>query len=269
MRHTEPGSDTRTGRDPTADPSTPAGYGDAFADVYDTWYPTIGDEASCVETLISLAGSSKVLELGVGTGRLALPLARHGLDVVGVDASAAMLRQLRAKQDGTRVALVQADMADPALQGRFGLVLIAYNTLFNLPDRSSQQRCLRSAARLLAPTGRLVIEAFVPPDHDHPGGPAFEHRSTGPDNVVIIVSWHHPETTTIVGYHIEVTAHGTRTRPWLVNYISPSELDAMAHEAGLTLEARHADWSHGPFSETSPNHVSRYVPSPGYPPAPS
>lgn len=258
MRHTEPPSDLRGGSARGVRPGTPAGYGDAFADVYDTWYPTIGDDTACVEALIRLAGSTKVLELGVGTGRLAIPLAERGLDVTGVDASRAMLDRLRAKQSDVHVRLVEADMASPGLRGEFGLIVIAYNTLFNLADRASQLRCLRSTAELLSPAGRLVIEAFVPPDPIGTAGPAFELRSSEPDTVVIIVSWHDPETTTITGYHIEVTHSGTRTRPWLVNYITPGELDAMAHQAGLVLDARHSDWSENPFDDASANHVSLY-----------
>src|SRR5262245_86190 len=151
----------------------PSTYGERFADVYDDWYGDVSDVAATVDRVAALAGSGPVLELGAGSGRLAVPLADRGLDVWALDASPAMLDRLRAKPGGDRVRTVVGDMAEADLgpgAPRFALVLCAFNTLFNLTDGDAQRRCLARTADLLAPGGQLVVEAFVPPPGPEDGG---------------------------------------------------------------------------------------------------
>ena len=242
-------------------------YGDRFADVYDDWYEDVSDVGSTVERVAALAGSrgGRVLELGAGSGRLAVPLAGRGLDVWAVDASTAMLDRLRAKPGGDRVHAVVDDMAElgaPALQdGGFGVVLCAFNTLFNITDTAGQRRCLTRVRELLALDGRVVVEAFVPP----PGGErdaavgAVEPRHIGLDEVVLTVSRLDPGTRTITGQHVQITEGGVRLRPWVLHYASPDDLDALAAEAGLRLVERHAGWHGEEFTPDADVHVSVYA----------
>jgi SAM-dependent methyltransferase len=201
-----------------------------------------------------------VLELGVGTGRLALPLAARGLEVWGVDASAAMLSRLRAKPGGADVRVAQGDMALLPLRPgpRFAAVFCAYNTFFNLPDADAQGRSLAAVAALLAPGGRLAIEAFVPAEEGVPGGPVSV-RSIELDRVVLSVVERDVETQTITGQFVELSeAGGVRLRPYHLHYLHPDQLDELAEAAGLRRLERWSGWDRAPFGPDSPSHVSVY-----------
>lgn len=239
-------------------------YGDRFADVYDDWYRDVTDVAACTERLAALAGDrggGAVLELGIGSGRVALPLAERGLDVHGIDASAAMLERLRTKDGATALTLTEGDMADLELADPppFAVVFIAFNTFFNLGSAQSQRRCLGRVAELLAPDGLLVLEAFVPADAgDKPTGAAVTPRRITVDEVVLAVSEHDADAQTITGQHIHITEAGIRLRPWHLRYADPEELDAMAAEAGLHLAWRDGGWDGRPFDDDASVHVSAY-----------
>jgi len=138
-----------------------AAYGEGFADVYDDWYGDVTDVAGTVAKIVSLAEGRPVLELGIGTGRLALALQAAGLAVSGVDVSIAMVDQLRAKPGGWEIAVTLGDMVDDAPAGPFGVVLAAYNTLFNLPTIDRQRDCFTAVSQRLAPGGFFVVEAAV------------------------------------------------------------------------------------------------------------
>lgn len=245
-------------------------YGDAFADVYDDWYPAGPDSAVVVDALHALAGGGPVLELGCGTGRLCLPLAGAGLAVVGLDASAAMLARLRTKPGADRLTLIEADMADfdvaaPAGSapggsdtGGFGLVFVAFNTFFNVASADGQLRCMRAVARHLRPDGRFALECFVPAEPAEPGRDAVEVRTVEADRVVLRISTQDPAAQTVSGQHVELSAGGVRLRPWHLRYAPPAELDRLADQAGLQLRSRWADWAGTPFEADSPQHVSVY-----------
>jgi SAM-dependent methyltransferase len=248
----------------------PSTYGDRFADVYDDWYGDVTDVDATVARVAALAGpGGRVLELGAGSGRLAVPLAERGLDVWAVDASEAMLDRLRARPGGDRVHAVADDMAalaDPALAGAaeargFDVGLCAFNTLFNLTDTGAQARCLRRVHDLLAPGGRLVVEAFVPPPDDVAAATtgAVEPRHIGLDEVVLTVSRLDPATGTITGQHVQITEAGIRLRPWVLHVASPAEIDDLAGAAGLALVERHAGWHAEPFTDDAAVHVSVYA----------
>ena len=244
----------------------PSTYGDRFADVYDDWYEGVSDVDATVARIAGLAGDSPVLELGAGSGRLAVPMAAAGLDVWAIDASDAMLGRLRARPDGERVHAVLDDMAvlgDPALQrpGGFAVALCAFNTLFNLTDTAAQRRCLTRARALLAQGGVLLVEAFVPPpDEGAAAAGAVEPRHIGLDEVVLTVSRLDTASRTVVGQHVHITEAGVRLRPWMLHYASPAELDSLAAEADLRLVERHAGWRQEPFTDRSDLHVSVYAP---------
>lgn len=234
-----------------------ASYGDAFADVYDEWYGDISDVAATVATLAALADGRPVLELGVGTGRLAVPLAAAGVDVTGVDTSAAMLEVLATKEHNVRA--LTGDMVDGLPDGPFGLVFVAYNTFFNLTTAERQQSCFAAVAARLAPGGMFVIEVAVP-DPDRPAGGTVAVRSMTADTVVLSVDVHLPEAQRIDAQLIELSeAGGVRLRPASIRYAAPAELDAMAAAAGFELGERWEDFTQAPFVADSPQHVTVYL----------
>lgn len=233
-------------------------YGERFADVYDDWYPFRDDTPTCVEAIAALAGGGAVLELGVGTGRLAIPLAARGLAVTGVDSSPAMLERLAAKPGGQAVRALLGDMADPPVgDATFAVVFVAYNTLFNLVGDGDQQRCLANAATRLVPGGSVAVEAFVP-DPDHEGNDGVTVRDLTADRVVLSVSRSDPARQEVLGQFVDITESGIRLRPWHVRWSSPDQLDAMAEQAGLALHRRTADWAGNPWSDDAAAHVSVY-----------
>jgi SAM-dependent methyltransferase len=245
----------------------PSTYGERFADVYDDWYGDVSDADATVERVAALAtaaGSGRVLELGGGSGRLAVPLAARGIATWTVDASLAMVRRLRDKPGGVRVHAVVGDMAALPLsaRARFGVVLCAFNTLFNLTTIEAQRRCLADAADRIDPEGgRLVVESFVAPPHSEGDAAvgAVEPRHIRLDEVVLTVSRLDPASHTIIGQHVQITEAAIRLRPWMLRYLSPEELDAVAAEVGLRLVDRHAGWRAEPFTGDSPIHVSTYA----------
>lgn len=244
---------------------TRSSYGDAFADVYDDWYAGVTDAEATADLVVALAGSSgdaeqptRVLELAVGTGRLALPLAERGLEVQGVDASAPMLERLRTRDRDGRVVAILGDMVDDQPAGPFNAVVIAYNSLFNLESRERQGACFAAVAARLAPDGVLVVEAFVP-EEPAPCGTVVAIRSMATNELVLSISEHDPVAQTAHGHLVQfVDGSRARLRPWAIRYAPPAELDAMAQAAGLRLVERWEDVGRGVFDAGSTHHVSVY-----------
>ncbi len=242
----------------------PDAYGEAFADVYDEWYGLLPDLAGAVTALLELAGGAggTVLELGVGTGRLAVRLAEAGAEVWGVDASPAMLERLAARPGGEAVHARLGDMADPraALAGAppFAVVVAAFNTFFLLPSAEAQERCLAAARDALAPGGHVVVEAFVPAaaeENEYVVAPS----AVGRDRPVLTVSEHRPDEQLVIGQHLDRDDDGVlHQRPWMVRYSTPPQLDEIAARAGLQLADRWGGWNRQPFDDESTVHVSLY-----------
>lgn len=234
-------------------------YGDSFADVYDEWYLGISDVAATTGALVDLtraAGGDRVLELGVGTGRLAIPLAAAALEVHGLDTSERMLQQLAAKEGGTDVHAHLGDMVDEMPAGPFALVFVAYNTFFNLLTHERQQACFTTAANRLVDGGYFVIEAFVPnPAHDPTS--SITVRSIAADRVVLSVSTANAVGQLAEGQFIDITeSGGVQLRPWSIRWATPVQLDAMAAAAGMTLSERWEAFDRTPFTADSERHVS-------------
>jgi ubiquinone/menaquinone biosynthesis C-methylase UbiE len=235
-------------------------YGDGFAEVYDRWYGEDGDVDACADVLADLAGGGRVLELGVGTGRVALPLSHRVRSLTGIDSSLEMLARLRSKDGASQLHLIEGDMAlVPVGEDRFDLAYFSYNTFFNLADVGRQQGCLDRLGKVLAPRGRLVIEGFVPdPEPDARQGVVVPTRMTV-DSVVLTATIRDPADQTIMGQHIEFGKHGVALHPWHIRYTRPEQLDELAESAGFDLEDRWAGWRRQPFDSSSSNHVSVYT----------
>lgn len=233
-------------------------YGEAFADVYDEWYRGISDVDTTVSALAELAGGRHALELGVGTGRLAIPLARLGVAVTGVDTSPAMLERLAAADPAGAVRAIEADMVTGLPAGPFALAFVAYNTFFNLTEPGAQVACFAAVADRLEQAGRFVIEAFVPDDPPRDGDDVAVREITA-DRVVLAITRHDAAQQRAEGQFVELTeAGGVRLRPWSIRYATPSQLDAMAEAAGFELERRSEDFGGTPFDDHSDRHVSVY-----------
>lgn len=234
-------------------------YGDAFADVYDDWYPGLTDVETMVDFLAERAAEFAplpALELGVGTGRLAVPLAARGVPVVGIDASTAMLAKLAENDPAGSVVECIGDMLDDQPAGPFALVFVAYNTFFNLLSERRQLACFSSVAQRLTPGAAFVIEAFVP--EPNPGSSVVV-RSMTAQSVVLAVTTHDDATQIAQGQFIELSeSGGVRMRPWAIRYATVEQLDTMAVAAGFRIAERWEDPSRTPFGVDSPRHVTVY-----------
>ena len=234
-------------------------YDDRQAHAYDRRYADrFAEAAPIVDFLAAMGAPGPVLELGVGTGRLALPLAQRGLEVHGIDASEPMVARLRTKPGGDRVPVVVGDFADVGtlVEGPYALVFVAFNTLFELGSQDDQVRCFAGVARHLAPGGAFVVEAFAP-DLTR----LDQHLSVaflGTDEVRLQATRHDPLAQRVTGQSVSITDGGVALWPWAVRYASVPELDLMARLAGLGLRDRWAGWTGEPFTAASTGHVSVY-----------
>ncbi len=234
----------------------PDSYGEAFADVYDQWYADLGDGTDLAAYVERHRGDGPVLELGVGSGRVVAALESHGCTVVGLDASAAMLRKCRLRHAATR--LVRADMGRaPLAPGRLGAVVIAFNTLFNLAGPGEQGAAIEQLARGLRPDGVLLIECLTGDGLFDGPTSSVGVRSIEADELVLTATRVDPVERTLAGQHVTITETGARLRPWFLRISSPAELDEMAHRAGLELVERRGGWAPDQ-NEVVDRHVSRY-----------
>jgi SAM-dependent methyltransferase len=207
-----------------------------------------------VERLAALAGDRPALELAIGTGRVALPLAERGVAVSGIELSEAMVAQLRAKPGGDAIPVAIGDMATTRVDGRFGLVYLVFNTLVNLTSQDAQVACFENAAAHLEPGGRFVVEVGIPqlrklPPGERVRGFAVEDGYWGLDEFDVVEQRQ-------VSHHLHATEDGIRHKWVPFRYVWPSELDLMARLAGLRLRDRWADWHGAPLTAESRSHVS-------------
>ena len=231
-------------------------YGERIAGVYDDWYDEY-DEAT-LTTLRELAGSGRALELGIGTGRLALPLQQSGVAVEGIDASEAMVARLRAKPGGDRVPVAMGNFADVPIKGHYALIYILVNTFFALLTQEEQVRCFRNVADHLNPRGSFLIEAFVPDLSRLSARQAVRVGDITENEVHLDISQNDPVSQQITAQQVVLTAQGTHLYPVKLRYAWPAELDLMARLVGLELRHRWGDWRKGPFSADSTMHISVY-----------
>jgi SAM-dependent methyltransferase len=243
----------------TVESLRPESYGEAFADVYDDWYGDISDVDATVATLVTMGGAGPFFELGIGTGRIALPLAATGAEVHGIDASPAMLRALAAKPGSEALRVICADMADLSVDGEFRVVFAAFNTFFNLSSEAAQRRCINRVAEILAADGHFGIEAFIPSREPDTVDHGEANRSDGQGGTITTTTSRDPVHQTVRGEHVHRSRSGTVThRPWVIRYAHPHQLDAMCLREGLELADRWADWAGTPFDPSGERHVSLY-----------
>jgi SAM-dependent methyltransferase len=235
----------------------PAFYGDRWAGGYDERHARM-DPSAAVEFLAGLAGDGRVLELAIGTGRVAVPLAGRGVAVEGVDASEAMVARLRAKPGGEQIPVVIGDMAQVPVDGPFRLVYLVFNTLFGLLSQARQADCFRSVARVLGPGGAFVIECFVPDLARFDRGQRVQAVAVTEDSATIEVSRHDAALQRVTSQIITLDAQGVHLGPVALRYSWPGELDLMAAAAGLRLAGRYGDWDRRPFDSGSVKHISVY-----------
>ena len=231
-------------------------FGERVAATYDetaeVYRPGAADAAA--EVLAGLAGGGRALELGIGTGRIALPLARRGVPVHGIDMSRAMVARLRAKPGGDAIGVTIGDFATTRVDGGFSLVYLVFNTIMNLTSQDAQVACFRNAAEHLEPGGCFVIEVGVPD---------LRRLLPGQD----VIPWHiSPErwvfysydvaTQAMRGHYIEFTDGRGEYRSIPFRYVWPAELDLMARLAGIRLRERWGGWAREPYTSESGQHVS-------------
>jgi SAM-dependent methyltransferase len=203
-----------------------------------------------VELLAELADGRPALELAVGTGRVAIPLAGRGVPVHGIELSEAMVAQLRSKPGGERVDVTVGDMTETRVAGRFGLAFLVFNTIGNVTTQDDQVAVFENAAAHLVPGGRFVVEVGVP--HVGERFAVFHHTDEH-----VGIDEHDAATQLAWSHHYSSTDGETYRRSSIpFRKVWPSELDLMARIAGLRLESRWADWDRSPFTNRSTKHVS-------------
>jgi SAM-dependent methyltransferase len=240
-----------------SDPSEfdPAEYGRFVAADYDDLYADL-DSSAAVENLAQLAAGGPILEFGIGTGRLALPLIERGVDVHGIDGSPEMINVLRRKRGGEGIPVTIGDFSKVTAGADFALVILAVNTVYGLPSQDAQVECFRNAARHLRVGGRFVVEAWVPDIGRFRNGTAVRPVQISSEHVEMEFARIHPANQTMVTTKLHVTKGQVRLVPANHRYAWPCEMDLMARLAGMRLAHRWENWEHEQFRDTSMNHIS-------------
>ncbi|MDQ3895178.1 MAG: class I SAM-dependent methyltransferase [Actinomycetota bacterium] len=226
-----------------------ARYDEFAAEMFD---PAVVDPA--VDLLVELAGSGRALELGIGTGRIALPLAQRGVPVHGIELSKAMAARLRAKPGAEEIGVTIGDFATATVDGTFSVAYLVFNTILNLTTQAAQVACFRNVAAHLEPGGCFVIEVGVPELQRLPPGEtirAFHVSETrwGFDEYDVA-------TQGLTSHHFELVDGRLERLSIPFRYAWPAELDLMAELAGMTLRERWSGWKGEPFTSESRKHVS-------------
>ncbi|GLU47872.1 class I SAM-dependent methyltransferase [Nocardiopsis ansamitocini] len=238
-------------------------YEDLLSMNYDRWFGAAAPTDDCVRLLASLvADGGSVVELGIGTGRVALPLARSGVDVRGVEASKAMVERLREKAGDDVVPVSFGDFVDGPDEGGHALVYLVGGTLFELQSQEEQVRCLRNAALRLRPGGLFVFDAPLPEALESPRMSGGHVVPTGNEDLVVLYRRVHRSTQRYESHYVVTTGEGVHHVHVPFRYAGAGELDLMAEAAGLHLRDRYGDWSGRPLADDSLYHVSVYQKTP-------
>jgi SAM-dependent methyltransferase len=235
-------------------------FGERIAATYDKALTEKFDPSAVdpvVGFLARLSGDGDALEFGIGTGRIALPLARRSVSVHGIDTSRAMVERLKLKQGDEQVDVTIGDFSTTVVDGSFTLVYLVFNTIMNLTTMASQISCFRNAAAHLKPGGHFVIEVMVPQLQRLAKGETLlacdlSERHWGVDEYDVV-------SQGLTSHHAQIIDGKTELSSTPFRYVWPAELDLMAQLAGLTPAERWADWDQEPFTADSPSHVSVWV----------
>ena len=226
-----------------------ARYDESAVEMFD---PAVVDPV--VELLVELAGSGRALELGIGTGRIALPLAQRGVPVHGIELSKAMVAKLRAKPGGEDIGVTIGDFATTTVDGTFSVAYLVFNTIMNLTTQTAQVACFRNVAAHLEPGGCFVIEVGVPELQRLPPGETF--RAFHVSETRWGLDEYDVATQGLTSHHLEIVDERLERFSIPFRYAWPSELDLMAELAGMRLRERWSGWEREPFTSDSDKHVS-------------
>jgi len=236
----------------------PETYGERIAARYDDLYAEL-DPTDAVEAIARLAGGrGPVLELAIGTGRIALPLAERGVEVHGVDVSEAMVARLRSKAGGAEIPVTMGNFADVPVEGRYAVVFVAFNTFFGLTTQDEQVRCFENVAAHLAEEGVFALEVFVPDVTRFDRNQRVSATTVELDEVQLEATSYDPVGQRSTSQHVFLSSRGVELYPVVVRFAWPAELDLMARLAGLRLCERWGGWDGRPFTAESGHHVSIY-----------
>ena len=232
-------------------------FDDHIAANYETYWPHLFDAAvvdPAVHFLAERAGAGPVLELGIGTGRIALPLSRQGLHVHGIELSTAMVERLRQHDGAEEIGVTIGDFATARVDGTFTLAYLVRNTITNLTTQDEQVRCFANVAAHLAPGGCFVIENYIPALQRLPPGETTHMFANTPEHV----AYEEYDFAANIGisHHLFLIDGRVHRFSTPHRYVWPSELDLMARLAGMRLRERWNDWEQSPFTSTSRQHIS-------------
>jgi SAM-dependent methyltransferase len=232
-------------------------FGERVAERFDERYAHLADAAvvgPIVGFLADLARGGAALELGIGTGRIALPLAQRGIRVHGIDLSEAMVARLRAKPGAEQVRVTIGDFATTAVEATFSVAYLVANTIMNLTTQDEQVACFRNAAAHLEPNGCFVVEVLVPRLRQLPPGETFQPFAVGPTHLGF--DEYDVARQGLVSHHYWIDDGKVDVFSPPFRYVWPSELDLMARLTGMTLRERWGGWKREPFTSDSAKHVS-------------
>ncbi|RSM81606.1 class I SAM-dependent methyltransferase [Kibdelosporangium aridum] len=229
-----------------------ATFGDTMPDYDGTDWAIAYDEREATDFLLGFGKDGRALELGVGTGRVAIPLAESGVPTVGIEGSAAMAAQLTSKleQENSKVSVdvVVGDFADVAVPGPFQLVYCVYNTFFLLLSQNEQVKCFRNVADVLAPGGAFVLQTFVPEPYVMSDRQHTRTLHVSMDKTVLMSAVHYPARQRVDCQQVVMTKAGNELHPLAYRYVWPSEMDLMATVAGLSFHQRWGGWMRERFT---------------------
>jgi SAM-dependent methyltransferase len=218
-----------------------------------------GDEEAAAAFLSDLAAGRPALEFAIGTGRIAIPLAKRGIQVDGIEISPHMVERLHTKIENYPITVTIGDMSTTATNKQYGLVYLVFNSIFNLLTVDDQVRCFQNAAHHLSHDGFFVVETALPHAWISPDRSDYVHaEQVDIDSVTLDVALYDPITQLLEENHVHLTTNGIQMSPMVARLITPGEMDLMARIAGMRLIQRYANWQKTVFDSHSTAHISVY-----------
>lgn len=234
-------------------------YGDKMADTYDELYPP--PSSTQIDFLQSESKEGPVLELGIGTGRVAIPLSQKGLEVHGIEISPRMIEKLKAKPGADKISVTLGSFVDIKTPPKFSLIFATFNTFFGFVTREDQLKAFKSISNALIPGGKFIMEAIIPNVASFNNGQSLSVKSVSQDEVVLRASKLDSTTQTLIEQKIKITEAGIKLIPTELRYAFPSELDLMAESADLSLSDRFGWWDKREFKKGASSYISVYLKS--------